>query len=186
MPRLFVAIAMPEDVAGALERLCNGLPDARWTDPDDFHLTLRFIGEVDPETFYEIGETLAGVMLPPFELQLKGLGQFPPRGPLRNLWVGVEPNEGLDRLRRRIERVVTAAGVPPDGRKFIPHVTIARFRQPPPEHRLARFLARRNLFKSEPFTVTRFQLFSSHLRYDGAQHLIEAEYDFVSGVMERA
>jgi 2'-5' RNA ligase len=59
MPRLFVALTMPEEVADQLDRLCVGLPGIRWADPGQFHLTLRFIGEVENGTFYEIGEALA-------------------------------------------------------------------------------------------------------------------------------
>lgn len=186
MPRLFVALEMPEEVAEALDRLCVGLPDTRWTDLDDFHLTIRFIGEVDHSTFYELGQLLAGVMLPPFELELAGLGQFPPRGALRQLWAGIVPNADLERLRRRIEHCVREAGVAPERRKFQPHVTLARFRQPPPPARLATYLRTRSLFRLPPFPVSRFGLYSSHLRHDGAEHVLEAEYDFVAGIMERS
>ncbi len=185
MPRLFVALPMPETVAAELDRLCTGLPDARWADLDDFHLTLRFIGEVEPTTFYEIGEALASISLPPFDLRLRGLGQFPLRGMPKALWVGVEPSEGLDQLRRQVGRCVTGAGVEPERRKFIPHVTIARFRLPPPEARFASYLSRRSLFRTGDFPVSRFGLYSSLRRPEGAIHMIEAAYDFVTGVMER-
>ena len=75
MPRLFIALELPEDVSAALDRLCEGLPGMRWAEADQFHLTLRFIGEVGQGLFYEIGEALARVSHPPFELALKGLGQ---------------------------------------------------------------------------------------------------------------
>lgn len=176
---------MPEDVAHSLDRLCSGLPDTRWTDQESFHLTLRFIGEVEPAAFFEIGELLAGVSLPPFELELAGLGQFPPRGPLRQLWVGVAASPNLDRLRRRVEACMHEAGIPSERRKFIPHVTLARFRVPPPEGRLASYLRRNSLFRLQPFPVSAFNLYSSHLRSDGAEHVIEAEYNFVTGVMNR-
>jgi RNA 2',3'-cyclic 3'-phosphodiesterase len=176
---------MPEEISSALDRLCTGLPDTRWTGSDDFHLTLRFIGDVDHAAFYDIGELLTGIMLPPFDLQLVGLGQFPPRGPLRQLWAGVAPSPDLDRLRRRIDACILEAGVPRDGRKYIPHVTLARFRAPPPEPRLAAYLLRNALFRSSPFPVSSFGLYSSLLRSDGAEHTLEAEYDFVTGAMFR-
>lgn len=185
MPRLFVAIAMPAEVADALDQLGHGFTDARWTDLDDLHLTLRFIGEVDHGTFYEIGEQLTGISLAPFELELRGIGQFPPRGPLRQLWVGVSANHALDRLRRRIERCVVNAGVAPESRKFVPHVTLARFRQPPPEPRLAAYLQRHALLRLPTFPVDTFGLYASVLRSDGAVHVLEAEYNFVTGHMRR-
>lgn len=186
MPRLFVAIAMPADVAEALDGLLRGLPEARWTDFDDLHLTLHFIGEVDHATFYEAGELLAGISLPPFDLMLEGLGQFPPRGALRQLWLGVAANPALERLRRRIGHRLAEAGVTLERRKFVPHVTIARFRQPPSEPRLAAYLRRHSLFRLPPFPVDSFGLYSSTLRSDGARHVLEAEYDFVRGGMTRA
>lgn len=185
MPRLFVALDVPEEAAADLERLCVGLPDVRWAQPEQLHLTLRFIGEVDHATFYDIGEALAAITMAPFELVLKGLGQFPPRGMPHTLWVGVEENEELSRLKRRVERCLGEVGLPPEKRKFVPHVTIARFRAEPPEARLASYLARRNLFRTEPFPVSHFNLYSSHLRPQGAEYLLEASYDFVTGVMER-
>lgn len=185
MPRLFVALAMPPEVEDALDRLSHGFSDVRWTALDDLHLTLRFIGNVDHNTFYEIGGLLAGVSLPPLEIELAGIGQFPPRGPLRQLWIGVSPNAELNRLRRRIDRCLLEAGVPPDGRKFVPHVTLARFRQPPPEHRLAAYLQRHSLVRLPAFPVSTFGLYSSVLKADGAEHLLEAEYDFVAGIMTR-
>ena len=128
MPRLFVALDPPEEVKDALDRLCEGLPGVRWSDPQQFHLTLRFIGEVGQGLFYEIGEALAGVSHPPFELSLKGLGQFPPRGAPHTLWVGVDDQSGaVATLRRRIERRLGEVGVEPERRKFAPHVTLGRF-----------------------------------------------------------
>lgn len=185
LPRLFVAIAMPPDVADALDRLGHGFPDARWTDLDDLHLTVRFIGDVDHSTFYEIGELLAGISLPPFDLELCGIGQFPARGPLRQLWIGVSANPALERLRRLVDRYVVEAGVQREHRKFVPHVTLARFRQPPPEPRLATYLYRHSLVRLPPFPVDSFGLYSTILRAGGAEHVLEADYNFVTGRMLR-
>lgn len=186
MPRLFIALDLPEDVAAALDRLCEGLPGVRWSDPDQFHLTLRFIGEVEQGLFYEIGEGLAAISHPPFELALKGLGQFPPRGAPHTLWAGVEdPTDSLASLRRRIERVLSEIGLVPERRKFTPHVTLGRFRAPPPENRLASYLFGRNLFRTDYFPVSGFNLYSSILRPEGSLHQLEASYDFVAGVAER-
>jgi 2'-5' RNA ligase len=176
---------MPAELEKSLDRLCRGLPDTRWTDLDNLHLTLRFIGEVDHSTFYEIGETLMGISLPPFDLELAGIGQFPPRGALRQLWIGVSPTEALKQLKRRVDRCVGEAGVPPERRKFVPHVTLARFRQPPPPQRLATYLARHSLVRLPAIPVSTFGLYSSVLRTDGALHVLEAEYDFVTGRMTR-
>jgi 2'-5' RNA ligase len=185
MPRLFVALDLSEDVAADLERLCVGLPGVRWTEPDDFHLTLRFIGETDHATFYEIGEALAGISLPPFEMRLKGLGTFPPRGMPQTLWVGVEDPEALQPLKRRIDRTLREVGVPAEKRNFVPHITIARIKEPLPDARFGSWLSGRALFRSASFPVSSFNLYSSVLKPEGAEHCLEASYDFVVGVMER-
>jgi RNA 2',3'-cyclic 3'-phosphodiesterase len=186
MPRLFIALDLPEDVLDALDRLCEGLPGVRWSDPGQFHLTLRFLGEVEQGTFYEVGEALAGVSHPPFELALKGLGQFPPRGAPHTLWAGVDdPAGALPTLRRRIERTLAEVGLEPERRKFTPHVTLGRFKAPPPEERLASYLFRRNLFRTERFPISSFGLYSSQLRPEGSRYTLEADYDFVAGVAER-
>ena len=185
MPRLFVAVPMPEEIALELDRLGAGLPGVRWTDPTDYHLTLRFIGEVDHATFYEIGEALAGVSLAPFELSLKGLGTFPPRGLPHTLWAGVDTNESLVPLKRRIDRTLREIGLESERRNFVPHVTLGRIREPIPEARFGAWLTRRSLFRTASFPVSGFNLYSSLLRPEGALHHVEASYDFVTGVMER-
>ena len=185
MPRLFIALAMPEEIAEEIDSLCTGLPGVRWTELEQFHLTLRFIGEVDHNTFYDIGEALMSVSAPPFEMRLKGIGQFPPRGAPHTLWVGVEDAEPLLRLRRRIERVLAEVGLEPEHRKFTPHVTLGRVKEPLPQDRFGSFLRRTALFRSSPFAVSSFGLYSSLLRPDGAVHTLEAEYDFVTGTVER-
>lgn len=185
MPRIYVALDLPEDIAGQVERLCVGLPDVRWAGPDDLHVTLRFIGEVDEPTYEEIGEALAHVSAPPFELQLQGIGHFPPRGDPTTLWIGVSPSEGLQTLKRRVDRQLASLGIAADTRKFAPHLTVARMRGPLPENRLGSFLKRLSLYRSDPFTVSGFTLYSSFLRTDGAIHTPEATYDFVRGIAER-
>ncbi|HEX2529480.1 MAG TPA: RNA 2',3'-cyclic phosphodiesterase [Geminicoccus sp.] len=185
MPRIYIALDLPEDVVDQVDRLCVGLPDVRWTDADDLHVTLRFIGEVDHATFEEIGEALADVSAPPFDLQLQGVGHFPPRGQPTTLWLGVAPSEGLQTLKRRVDRHLASLGIPADPRKYAPHLTIARIRAPLPESRFGSFLKRLSLYRSEPFSISGFTLYSSLLRTEGAIHTPEARYDFVQGVAER-
>lgn len=185
MPRLFVAIPMPEEIALTLERVCVGLPAVRWVAPDKLHLTLRFIGEVDRPSFYEIGERLADIRAAPFDLSLHGLGVFPPRGDPHTLWVGVRESEALAQLKRRVDRCVDEVVSEREKRKFVPHVTIARFREPPPVERFGSWLTRRALLTTPAFPVSGFDLYSSHLRAEGADHMVEATYDFVTGVAER-
>ena len=177
MPRLFVAIELPEDVKRSLAPLTRGLGDVRWLDEDQQHLTLRFIGEVDNGMLEEVVEALTLVSGKPFELRLEGIGHFPPRGEPRVMWAGVAKNDALHRLKRVVDRALDGLGLVPETRKFAPHVTLARLRRPPPPHRLASWLAAHSLYRSQPFLVRGFQLYSSWLRADGAQYTVEAGYE---------
>jgi 2'-5' RNA ligase len=181
LPRLFVALDLPETVKRSLEPLVRGLGDVRWSTPDQQHLTLRFIGEVDNGAVGDIVETLATVPAMPFQLTLKGLGHFPPRGEPRVLWVGVEKSTELARLKRRIDRSLRDAGIGSESRKFAPHVTLARIRAPLSPTRLGTYLMRHALYRSEAFPVSSFHLYSSWLRADGAEHQLEASYELVPG-----
>ena len=182
MPRLFVALTLPDEIKRSLEPLATGLDDVRWLLPEQQHLTLRFLGELDDGVMADVGEALALVPGIPFELRLKGIGHFPPRGEPRVLWVGVEKNTELRRLKRRIDRTLKAIGVPPDGRKFAPHVTIARLRHLPSAAGLGTYLMRHSLYRSEPFAVSDFQLWSSWLHPNGAEYRIEASYELLPGL----
>ncbi len=173
--RLFVAIDLPENIREQVTRLCCGLPGARWVRPEQLHLTLRFIGEVDGGMFQDIRQGLGDVAVEPFTLQLDGVGFFPPRGRPRVVWIGLRPCSGLLHLRQRIESCLVGLGLEPEARKFAPHITIARLKNTPPA-RVGRFLENHNLFCSAPFSVDEFFLYSSRLGRNGAVHRVEAEY----------
>lgn len=175
MYRLFVAIDLPPDIAAQVQGLCYGVPGARWVQPEQMHLTLRFIGEVDGGLFRDIKEGLADIETGGFVLQVKGLGFFPPRKTPRVLWAGIAPVEQVSALRQRIDNVLLGLGLAPEGRKFSPHITLARLHDTPPA-RLSRFLAGNSLFATEAFPVSEFHLYSSELTAKGAFHTIEASY----------
>lgn len=174
--RLFIALALPEEVRERLALLEEGLPNARWVAPESRHLTLRFVGEVDGPQAADLDDALSALDLPEFELTLRGLGTFDEGRRLRSLWVGVEPNEALQRLQAKVETAAQRAGLPPERRKFKPHVTLARFRENPAEHRLQHYLAAHGLFRCGPFPVEEFVLFSSLLAHSGAIYSPEAVY----------
>ncbi len=175
MYRLFVAIDLPPDIAAQLQGICYGVPGARWVQPEQMHLTLRFIGEVDGGVFRDIKEGLADIKAPGFALQVKGLGFFPPRKTPRVLWAGIAPVEQVSGLRKRIDTVLVGMGFAPEGRKFSPHITLARLHDTPLV-RLSCFLAGNGLFASPEFPVSEFHLYSSELTSKGAFHTIEASY----------
>ncbi|MFZ1682642.1 MAG: RNA 2',3'-cyclic phosphodiesterase [Candidatus Zixiibacteriota bacterium] len=175
MYRLFVAIDLPSVLKQQLSLLSGGVPGARWLEPPQMHLTIRFIGEVDGGVFRDVQEVLAEVRSDPIELILKGMGHFPPRKKPEQIWVGIAPSERLSILHHRIDTALAKIGLPRDGRKFAPHVTIAHLRAAK-DHRVAEFLAAYNLYESAPFVADEFCLYSSQLSSHGAYHEIEATY----------
>ena len=175
MVRLFVAIDLPVAIKNRLGILCAGVPGAKWLAPEQLHLTLRFIGEVDNEVFADVAGALAAVSVAPFPLRLSGVGHFPPRGAPKVLWAGVEDGESAALLHRKIEARLRGPGLPPDRRKFSPHVTLARLKATP-IGRVRDFLAVNGSFASEAFPVSDFHLYSSRLASGGAVHRLEASY----------
>ena len=183
--RLFVAVDLPEDLRDRLAHLQQGLPAARWVPPDNMHLTLRFIGEVDGHQARDIDAALAQVRAERFALTLSGVDSFGSGAKPRSLWAGAQPNPALDRLQSKVEKAVRSAGLPPEGRKFKPHVTLARFKGNPRE-RLFSYLSRNALFRGAPFTVDEFVLYSSFLAQQGAIYTPEAAYPLVRPAVDVA
>ena len=173
--RLFVAITLPEDLRSSLGDLCSGLPGARWVAPENLHLTLRFIGEVEGHEAEDIDAALSGIRCERFFLTLAGVGDFGDGKRLRSVWVGVEPNGTLERLQAKVEQAIQRAGQPPEKRKFKPHVTLARFKSNP-GGKLQSYFAERSLFRAPPFEVSEFTLYSSYLSHEGAIYSPEAVY----------
>ena len=166
---------MPALVRERLQLLCCDLPGARWANPDQLHLTVRFIGEVEEPVFEEIREELGRVHVEPFDLEIHGVGHFPPRGQAKALWAGIAPSEPLQLLHGRVERALVRAGLPPEGRNFAPHITLGRLRGAP-ARAVASFLAQNGLLRAGPIRVDRFWLYSSQLSAKHAVHRPEAEY----------
>ena len=95
--RLFVAIELPDVIKDGLARLTGGLHGAKWADPDQMHLTLRFIGDVDAPQADDIAAALGEVRASAFSAALVGLGEFSSRGRVQTLWAGVEANAEIGR-----------------------------------------------------------------------------------------
>jgi 2'-5' RNA ligase len=175
MLRLFVGIGFPPELKLRLSLLCSGVPAARWVDPGNFHLTLRFIGEIAESQAADVDNALERVRARRFELQLAGTGVFGTRDWPRSLWVGVERSPELVGLRDKIEQALIRAGLPPEQRKFAPHVTLARLHKPLPD-RLGEFLAAHGGFRAEPFPVEAFSLIASFQTKSGSVYEDQADY----------
>jgi 2'-5' RNA ligase len=180
MYRLFVAIDPPDSTKSALTEMAYGLPGAKWLIPEQMHIVLKFIGEVDGAVFRDAAEALATIRMEPFELTIKGVGYFPPRGGPQMLWAGIEDGERLKQLRNKVESTLVRAGLEPEKRKFAPHIGLAKIRETPPG-RLATYLGQNALFRLPPFEVREFCLFSSFLSSERAIHQIEATYPLGNG-----
>ncbi len=177
--RSFVAIEIPDDIRQGLAGLAGGVPGARWLPPDQIHLTLRFVGEVNGTQIPDLTAALEAVHVAPFELELAGIGTFGHRE-ARVLWAGVAPQPALTTLQQKVENAVQRAGLEPNGRKFTPHVTLARLNHAK-KAKLGEFISLHGLYASRSFTVDRFVLFSSFLSHNGAIHTPEAVFPLNGG-----
>jgi len=174
MPRLFTGVEIPADVAQALAMLRGGLPGARWITPENYHLTLRFIGDVDDVTAHEVASMLGRVKRDAFELHLEGLTSFGGRKP-RAVVATASPTQALLDAQAEQERLMQRIGLEPEGRKYTPHVTLARLRESSSRD-VAEFLAARGYFRTAAFPVSRFVLFSSRNSVGGGPYVVEQSY----------
>lgn len=173
MPRLFTAIEIPPEVGQGLSFLRGGISGARWIDPENYHVTLRFMGDVDDALGRDIMEMLGAVRRPSFELMLQGLDQFGGRKP-RSVFAAVRTSPALMELQAEQERIMQRLGLSAE-RNFRPHVTLARLRDAS-TRQVADYLALRGSFRSASFRVPRFVLFSSRDSVGGGPYLVEAAY----------
>jgi 2'-5' RNA ligase len=174
MIRLFAAIGIPEHICDALPMPDGEIAGVNWIPDENFHVTLRFIGEVDNAKARDIDDVLSAVRAPRFEIALHGLDTFGGKNP-HALYAGLRPCQPLNHLHQKIDAALTRLGCPSDRTKYTPHVTLARLRNAP-EHKLAAFIQAHNLFECDPFTVTEFGLYSSELHPDGSVYTLERSY----------
>jgi RNA 2',3'-cyclic 3'-phosphodiesterase len=174
MPRLFTGVEIPPAIAQSLASLRGGLPGARWIEPENYHMTLRFIGDVDEVIAHEVASLLRRVRRRPFELQVEDLKSFGGRKP-RAVVATLGPLHAVAELQAEHERLMQRVGLAPDGRKYTPHVTLARLRDSS-SRQVADYLAMRAPFRSRPFRVSRFVLFSSRASVGGGPYVVEAAY----------
>lgn len=183
MIRLFVGLELPEMVRTRLAFLCAGVPGARWVAPENMHMTLRFIGDVEEPVYDEVVDALLDVRAPAFDLVLRDFGTFEQGRIVHTLWMGVERNDALMNLQAKIDRAVMEAGFEPERRRYTPHVTLARLKDAP-NYRIGDFITGNSPFRMAPFSVGRFALFSSHLSRNGASYTIEEVFPLAGALAE--
>lgn len=179
MPRLFVAIDLPAGIKLALAPLCAGPRRVRWVKPGSFHLTLRFIGEVDDELADRIAAALTSIAAASFSLDLAGVGHFGGH----TLWAGVTDCAELMQLQSEIEGALQRLGLPPETQVYKPHVKLGRLsvRSWGPLHK---FLKDRALFHAGPFKVERFSLMAIQLMPGGPMYEHRADYPLALPIAE--
>jgi len=178
MPRLFVALPVPEEIADDLLALQSGVPDARWVLPENFHVTLCFAGEVQGAIMRDFEEELADIAGPRFAVALAGVEQFSSGKQPRALVATVERSDRLQWLQQKVSTVARHCGIELERRKFRPHVTLARFgTSAETGHHLAQFMASHSTFKAGPWIADHFALYSSRSGRGGRIYTEEAGYE---------
>jgi 2'-5' RNA ligase len=176
--RLFVALGLPQSCKEALLKLDPHLTGLRWIPAEQLHLTLSFLGDVDPLAEERLQQALRTVRVPPFLLPLRGMGAFYGSGLVSVVWVGVgKGHPHLFALHRYVQDAVLQAGLEADLKPFHPHITVGRAKGVSPEA-LRRFFRSHADVEFGIFNVTGFELYSSVLAAEGASHHLEMRRDF--------
>jgi RNA 2',3'-cyclic 3'-phosphodiesterase len=176
MPRLFTGLELPSRIVDRLALLRGKIAGARWIDPENYHITLRFIGDVDGVQADAFASELEDIAFDSFDIGIDGLGSFGGNKP-RALFAAIKLTPALERLQKTHERAARLAGLPPEPRNFTPHVTLARLKDTKPKA-VAEYLSYYGGFISEPFRISRFVLFSARANQGGGPYLIEECYPF--------
>jgi RNA 2',3'-cyclic 3'-phosphodiesterase len=174
MPRLFTALELPERIGAQMALMRGGVAGARWLAPEDYHITLRFIGDIDARMAHDIAETLGDIRRPSALVRFEGLSWFGGDKP-RAIVARVKADPALMDLQAEQERRLRRIGVEPETRKFTPHVTLARLRGVA-QAKVADYLAARGALFVEAFTAERFVLYSARDGSGGGPYVVEAAY----------
>ncbi len=177
--RLFAAVKLPEPIVEELTGFQKGVPDAKWSNPEKFHITLGFFGDMNEEQAEVLDQYLADIRQSPFELSLSGTGHYGRAEP-HSIWVGVTENPDLNALARSVRKAARGCGIQMDKREFRPHVTLAYLRAYPDIQAVAVWEQRHSAYKSDSFWVNGFYLQSSWRRKSGAnRYETEATYRLI-------
>jgi RNA 2',3'-cyclic 3'-phosphodiesterase len=174
MPRLFTGLEIPADIASELAQLRGGVSGARWIEPENYHITLRFIGDVNLSGARDIAETLNEIRRARMRIEFEALSWFGADKP-RAIVAKIRPTPPLSELQAECERLMRRLGLTPETRKFAPHVTLARLRGASALS-VADYLGHRALLSRRQFEAARFVLYSARASTGGGPYLVEASY----------
>ncbi|MXQ06412.1 RNA 2',3'-cyclic phosphodiesterase [Alphaproteobacteria bacterium GH1-50] len=176
--RLFLALDIPDDDRDALAGLQSGMSGGRQVEPDLFHITIAYLGDgVRDETASDLHDLLGAAPFSRGEIALKGIGHFGHSAPTA-IWVGVAPVAPLDALHQRTARLAREAGLDLPRRRYVPHVTLARYSEGDLEaaNDLAHLLLRHGSFSRPAFRPIALNLMRSHLGRRGPDYEVLAQY----------
>ena len=151
----------------------DGPPGWAWQDEEQLHLTLRYIGDVDRPVAEDVAAALGSIQAPTIDLALAGVGWFD-HGPRGALFARVAPVDPLAALHSKLDRALIRAGLKPEGRAFLPHITLARRRSSAVDP--AGWLERNAALASDATRVSSMILFESHLGRHGSAYEAIASY----------
>ena len=178
MPRLFVAIDLPETTKDQVLALReHDLPPGRWARRQALHLTLHFIGDVPEAVARAYCRALRQVDAPAFDLHIAGVGQFPIEERPRVIWAGVQNTPPLRALYEAVGAALESEGFRRERRRFHPHITLMRFKKPLRRGLASRWLQAHLDFHAEPARIDKFTLFESELKPSGAEYSERGIYD---------
>ncbi len=178
--RIFISIRPDEATCQRLVELQSGIDHARWVAPEQFHITLRFIGGMGPDRLQELAAVLSDIQAAPFTVSVRHVGTFPhgsSRQPPTVLWAGLAPSDELEHLAWTIEDHVQMIGLRPTDRVFHGHITLARLRDADRDQ-VRTWLHKHDMLELPPFTARSFELVNSALSGEGAEYDVLQEYPF--------
>ena len=174
MYRLFAALPVDPDIAPGLKALQTGLAGASWRPERNFHITLRFFGDLGYSQARDLDDLLGEIRAPALEIRLEGVGWFGRREPSA-VWARVRETDELRALAGQCERAARRLGLPADRRNFTPHVTLAYLHGTTPQE-VAAWAEPRHAYCSDTFWVDSFHLYSSHMGDGPSRYVAEADY----------
>lgn len=168
--RLFFGLELPDALKARLLSVQQPLEGARWQQPEQLHLTLMFLGSVQESQLGLVQSAAKSLPVKPFNLSLLGLGCFGEPERPNVLWAGLEPSERLDALQRALSQRLVARGFEEEARRFLPHITLARFSQPSGSVRSV--LTTYRDYSAGTMPVNFFSLFESDLTPEGPVYTV--------------
>lgn len=152
MDSYFLAIPLPSTVRSRLSTFCYGLPQTRWNEEENFHLTLRYFGPIADSLVSQIHEQLENLFFHPFPLVLQGMDHSHSKGNHGTIWIGIAESAPLIALKKEVNRLIRHLPLQSDDRSFQPHVTLGSYERLNPQ-RLGDYLMAHAHYQSEPIEV---------------------------------